>query len=48
MRRGTEGRTGSASVLDKSATFLDFPGGPVVKTPCFQGRECEFDLWSGN
>ena len=24
----------------------DFPGGPVVKTPCFQCREHRFDLWS--
>ena len=23
------------------------PGGPVVKTPCFQCRGCGFDPWSG-
>ena len=26
----------------------DFPGGPVVKTPHFQCRGCEFDPWSEN
>ena len=26
----------------------DFPGGPVVKTPCFQCRGCRFDPRSGN
>ena len=26
----------------------DFPGGPVVKTPCFQCRGLGFDPWSGN
>ena len=26
----------------------DFPGGLVVKTPCFQCRGCRFDSWSGN
>ena len=26
----------------------NFPGGPVVKTPCFQWRGCGFDPWSGN
>ena len=26
----------------------DFPGGPVVKTLCFHGREHGFDPWSGN
>ena len=25
----------------------DFPGGPGVKTPCFQRREHSFDIWSG-
>ena len=25
----------------------DFPGGPVVKTPCFQCRGCRFHPWSG-
>ena len=26
----------------------DFPGGPVVKTPCIHFRGCEFHSWSGN
>ena len=26
----------------------DFPGGPVVKTPCFHFRGHGFDPWSGN
>ena len=26
----------------------DFSGSPVIKTPCFQFRGCEFDPWSGN
>ena len=26
----------------------DFPGGPVVKTPCSQCRGPRFDPWSGN
>ena len=26
----------------------DFPGGPVVKTPCFPCRGREFDPWLGN
>ena len=26
----------------------DFPGGPVVKTPCFQCRGCRFDPRLGN
>ena len=26
----------------------DFPGGPVVKAPCTQGRGAGFDRWSGN
>ena len=25
----------------------DFPGEPVVKTPCFQCRGCGFDSWLG-
>ena len=28
--------------------FWPFPGGPVVKTLCFQGRDPMFDPWSGN
>ena len=26
----------------------DFPGSPVVKTPCFHCRGCRFNPWSGN
>ena len=26
----------------------DFPGGPVIKTLCFQCRGRRFDPWSGN
>ena len=26
----------------------DFPGGPVVRTQCFQCRGRTFDPWSGN
>ena len=26
----------------------DFPGGPVVKTLCFQSRGYGFDFWLGN
>ena len=25
-----------------------FPGGPVAKTSCSQGRDSGFDPWSGN
>ena len=26
---------------------MDFPGDPVDKTPCFQGKGHVFDPWSG-
>ena len=26
----------------------EFPGGPLVKTPCFHCRGCRFNPWSGN
>ena len=29
-------------------TMRDFPGGPVVKNLCFQGKGHGFDPWSGN
>ena len=32
----------------KTVWYWDSPGGPVVKTPCFQCRGCGFDPWSGN
>ena len=32
----------------KNLTFREFPGGPVVKTPYFCYRGCEFDPWLGN
>ena len=28
--------------------YRDFPGGPVVQTPCFHCKERRFDPWSGN
>ena len=28
--------------------FWPSPGGPMVKTLCFQGRDHMFDPWSGN
>lgn len=31
-----------------SRTYVDFPGIPVVKTLCFQYRECRFSPWLGN
>ena len=34
-------------VKSKSCVW-DFPGGPLVKTPCFQCREHGFDPWLGN
>ena len=33
---------------DKKGIPRDFPGSPMVKTPCFHCREPEFDTWSGN
>ena len=27
----------------KNARFSDFPGGPIVKTPCFHCRGCGFN-----
>ena len=32
----------------KKKKNLVFPGGPVVKTPCFQWRECSLDPRLGN
>ena len=32
----------------KSTLLWSFPGGPVVKIPCFQFEGCRFDFWSGN
>ena len=29
-------------------SWRDFPGGPVVKSPCFQCRGWGFDPWLGN
>ena len=37
----------SVWVVSKSASG-EFPGGPVAKTPCSQGREPSFDSWAGN
>ena len=33
---------------NKSSHDWDFPGGPVVKTVCFQCKGHGFDPWSGN
>lgn len=32
---------------DKTPIFWDFSGDPIVKTSCFQGKGCRFNLWSG-
>ena len=32
----------------KERQSKDCPGGPVVKTPCFQRRGCGFEHWLGN
>ena len=32
----------------KNISAWDFPGGPVVKIPCFQCRGHGFHSWSGN
>ena len=29
-------------------SWRNFPGGPMVKIPCFQRSGCGFDPWSGN
>ena len=35
-------------ITEPSQTILgDFPGGPVVKTLCFQYKGHRFDPWSG-
>ena len=31
----------------KAVILLDFPGGPVVKSPCFHGRGHGFHPWLG-
>ena len=41
------GQQAGRSSFSKSIPW-DFPGGPAVRTPSFQSRECEFDSWSGN
>ena len=35
-------------LIHKHKLMLDYPGSPVVKTLCFQLRECKFSPWSGN
>ena len=40
-----------SAIYDKSNIldhWGDFPGGPVVKTLCFQGRGRGLDPWSGH
>ena len=34
--------------LTTKKLYWDFPGGPVVKTPCSQYRVSRFETWSGN
>ena len=34
-------------MIKKIIIIRDFPGGPVVKTLCFQCRGCGFNSWSG-
>ena len=36
------------NIINKKCMLRDFPGGPVVKTPCSQCRGHGFDPWSGN
>ena len=38
---------GEFSFLVKIVGSVDFPGSPVVKTPCSQLRGHRFDPWSG-
>ena len=33
---------------EKIKNVWDFPGGPFVKTPCFQYSRCGFNPWLGN
>ena len=42
--------TGSTDGEDMKVKSVcrDFPGGPAVKTLCFQCRGYGFDPWSGN
>ena len=46
LASGRENRT-SLGWLRSSITG-EFPGGPVVRTPCFHCREHRFNPWSGN
>ena len=42
------GQNSPTVTLGKRETFQHFPGGPVVKNPCFHCRGHGFDPWSGN
>ena len=46
MTKGTEGRNQIVCRLKEQGR--DFPGGPVAKIPCSQGRGHKFDPWLGN
>ena len=46
--RKAERKTGQFPVWGIQNKDWDLPGGPVVKTPCFQCRGCRCDAWSGN
>lgn len=37
-----------ASKVNNQYTCWEFPGGPVVVTPCFHCRGCGFHPWLGN
>ena len=39
---------GDMGLLPLKKLPRDLPGGPVVKTSCFQHRGYGFDSWSGN
>ena len=38
----------AAGILNKMQVAWDFPGGPVVRTLCFHGREQGFNPWLGD
>ena len=46
LASGRENRTSLGWL--RSSTTGEFPGGPVVRTPCFHCREHRFNPWSGN
>ena len=51
LSRNINSKTYMKQVVKKTTQkyhAVDFPGGPVVKTPRFHGRGCRFDPWLGN